>query len=313
MLDGLDEPLLDRAHRIGSAGEGRRERRAVVEEAWLNDQSLLALLLTLADGNHSSGHRSNGLCVITSRMRIRELCVSQEGTAKEIRLSGLNEKESARVLLHRCPGLRTHPQELVERAGSRLAGHPESLVLLGTYLSRQSDETRQELLNQLVKERGDGQHGPSWFLPIYERWLVESLPRVQALRLLALFVRPAKSSLVDAIREQSIPGITDELIELSPDQWQEILGELTKLNLLRVGKPDVPQLPDSETRLDIPSKVREYFARSVQVEFPESWGRGQRLLYESYSKQKDAPPGSHEEMVQLCVAACHGCRARSGC
>ncbi len=286
ILDGLDEPLLDRVWTWSTTGQTGMDQGAA-QEAWVNDQSLLALLLKLTDPDRKND--KNGLCILTSRLRIRELRVSSEtsgqgadaprsprnhlpeqnpsgyesSTVALICLGPLDREERAKVLLQRLPGLTEgnenlgrDVERLVNNVAGRLGGHPLSLDLLGTYLNRQPDDAKRKLLNQLRNEGGDGDKGPGGFLRIFERWLEELPECLQALRLLALFERPARASLLDNLRKINIAGITDRLVELSDDEWQKTLDRLRDLNLLI-------QVSTPEREWDIPHLVSRVFGRET--------------------------------------------------
>ena len=222
-----------------------------------------------------------------------------------------------KVLIDHCPDLAGYDQALVRRAAGSLKGHPRSLVLLGSYLDRQADETRSQLLERLCVESRGRDKALGWFLRIYESWLEASPSILQALRVLALFERSAKTSYVNAIRKQeaSIAGITENLANQGDGEWLETLEELKRLNLLTVGEPAGMQTFGGGTTLAIPPEVRDHLAGSLRERFEEPCRKCHQYLYEiNMSKYNDKirDPDQLSEMLELCVAAYHGCQAAKG-
>jgi hypothetical protein len=83
---------------------------------------------------------------------------------------------------------------------------------------------------------------------------------------LGLFDRPAEKGAVDILKSApAIPGLTEQLQQLSEEDWQYALTNLRSANLLA---REAPQKPDT---LDCHPLVREHFGQKLREQNPDGW------------------------------------------
>ena len=237
ILDGL-EPL---QHPPGHGDKGGGD---------LKDPALATLVRALAADNP-------GLCILTTRLSIKELQTFIGATALVIELEHLSATAGAALLA--ALDVQGAQGEL-EKASTEFAGHSLALNLLGTYLRDicGGDVSRRGEIPLRDEDKEYGGH--AWqMLASYEEWFGEG-PELTVLRLLGLFDRPAEGKLLDVLRKPpSIADLTKTLVELkSSDQWQRVLARLRKARLLAMADARDPDA------YDIHPLVREYFG-SIRV------------------------------------------------
>jgi len=282
ILDGL-EPL---QHPPGHGDSGGGD---------LKDPALATLVRALAADNP-------GLCILTTRLSIKELQPFSGTTALVIELEQLSPTAGAALLA--ALGVQGSQDEL-ENASREFGGHGLALNLLGTYLRDVcgGDVSRRGEIPLREEDKEHGGH--AWqMLASYETWLGEG-PELAVLRLLGLFDRPAEGKLLDVLRKPpSIAHLTKTLVELeSTDQWRRVLGRLRKARLI-----DKAQVRDPD-RCDVHPLVREYFSDQVQEKFPEAWREGHRRLYEYLREETTDLPEDLRGMTALSQVVAHGCHA----
>jgi hypothetical protein len=182
----------------------------------LKDPAIVALLKGLAQ-------RNAGLCLVTTRERVRDLAAFEESTAPRWELERLSTPAGLELL--KFLGVHGATSDL-EKLVEEVRGHALSLNLLGRYLGaahggdvRRRDRVRFEEADAEIR----GGHAFR-VMEAYERWFVgegENGERALAiLHLLGLFDRPAADDLLAALRRPpEIPGLTQAIADLSEPQW----------------------------------------------------------------------------------------------
>jgi hypothetical protein len=138
----------------------------------------------------------------------------------------------------------------------------------------------------------------------YARWLGES-PERDILYIMGLFDRLVAMGAIEALKaDPPIPGVTEQLQQLTEEDWGYALDNLRDANLL--AKED-PQKPDT---LDCHPLIREHFGEKFQQQNPAGWKEAHKRLYHYF---KDLPgkelPDTLPEMEPLFAAVAHGCKA----
>ena len=275
----------------------------------LKDPGLKALLKGLAQ------RPFEGLCVITTREPLTDLAASR--TAVEWKLEHLSEEAGAKLLWQagtRYSGAKEIDADDSElKAASReVNGHALTLQLLGRYLDLitpgyQTGDIRQ-------RDRIDLQHTPEAghafrAMGAYVHWLnthdTEAQCLLAVLRLLGLFDRPANSDCLDALRAApAIAGLTEPLQDLSDLDWTITLNRLSELELITLdAKSSVIH------SIDTHPLIREYFARELKEQRPDSWQVAHRRLYEYLTETTEHQPDDLAGLQPLYQAVAHGCWA----
>ena len=264
------------------------------DEGRLKEQSLQALLRGLAAYNE-------GLCVISTRVRVTDLAGYEGGTVARIDLDNLSPEAGAQVLT--AQGV-TGTQIDLEQASREFGGHSLALTLLGSYLSDvyDGDITRRAEVCGLEDDERHGRHAQR-VMTSYERWFGES-PELSVIRILGLFNRPADKDSLNALRAApAIPGLTDTLLGMNETTWQRTLSKLRRAKLLAAHGEVGPNT------LDAHPLVREHFGQQLQRTSPDAWREGNSRLYEHLRDTTKEFPDSIEEMASLFAAVAHGCAA----
>ncbi len=283
----------------------------------LKDPALEALLKGLAQHNA-------GLCVVTTRESVTNLKPYRDATAPEWLLEHLSEEAGAHLLFEigvRRAGdahIRADDRELKD-ASREVGGHALTLQLLGRYLAKgHGGDVRKRSLVRLEKADAKVQRGHAFkVMAVYEKWLgkggEDALRQLSVLRLLGLFDRPADAGCLAALREEPvITGLTEPLVGLGDDDWNYTLSNLVECGLISLRESDLPTT-DSRlpiTTLDAHPLIREYFAKQLREENPDTWRAGHRRLYEhlcASTKEGDQP--ALEDLQPLYQAVAHGCQA----
>ncbi len=261
----------------------------------LKDQGLKTLLKELAAAHP-------GLCVITTREPVTDLADRVDHSVKEILLEDLSDEAGAQLLKNL--GVTGSDKEIV-KAVQEYGGHALALNLMGNYLHsvHQGDIRKRDKIPALAKDRKKGRHAHR-VMAAYERWLGDSA-KLNILRIMGLFDRPVEKGSVEALKgETPIDGITQEIQELSEEDWQWALSNLRTANLL--SKAD-PQKPGT---LDCHPLIREHFGEKLKEENPGGWKEAHTRLYHYYKNlPKKEFPGTLPEMEPLFAAVAHGCAA----
>lgn len=261
----------------------------------LKDPALETLLRELATDN-------SGLVVITSREHLTNL--EAYATAEEQKLDKL-PKEAAVELLRSLQIVGT--DEELHEAWLVAGGHALTLSLLGRYIADAYEDRDIRHYREVKFAEADQEtQGRSAFkvMAAYERWFnsagAERQRELAVLRLMGLFDRPATKCCLQALcAEPPIPGLTDMLVMLTPQQWNIALKRLSEVDLLSV----------SDEAIDAHPLIREYFAEQLQREQPEAFRAAHSRLFDYLCENTPYRPDGLEGLAPLYQAVMHGCRA----
>ncbi len=261
----------------------------------LKDPALIALAKTLAASNL-------GMCLITTCEPIADLAQFVPSTTTLLNLEGF-EPETGGDLL-RCLGVRGSDDDLYVTA-KEFGGHPLTLTLLGTYLRKVCDgdvRRRNEVpLTQADAHQGGQAHR---LMTAYEHWL-DQRPELSILRLMGLFDGPAEKSAITALCEGPvIPGLTENLVQLTGSDWRWSLATIIDTGLLtKSGTNDF-------SKLHAHPLVREHFRNYLRKYDLAAWHKGNERLHVHFSENElPEPPRTLDDLTPLFAAAIHGCRA----
>jgi class 3 adenylate cyclase/tetratricopeptide (TPR) repeat protein len=264
------------------------------DEGSLREPSMQALLRGLAAYNQ-------GLCVITTRVRVADLTDFENSTVNRLALESLSPEAGAQVLT--AHGARGTEAEL-EQASREYDGHPLSLSLLGSYLNDVfgGDIGRRGEVRGLEEDERYGRTARE-LLTSYERWLGEG-PETAVLRVLSLSTGGMDQTAFDAVRAApAIQGLTEALQSLNERRWQQVLSRLRRAGLLAAQPATQPGL------LKTHPLVRDHFSSQLADFRPQAWREGNNRLYEHYKRVTKEFPDTLEEMLPLYAAVNYGCAA----
>ncbi len=276
----------------------------------LKDQGIAALLKCLAATSH-------GLCVVTTRYSIPDMKAFWQTTAPEKPLLRLSKEAGVHLLqqlgVRKESGSKAEFEKLVED----VKGHALTLTLLGGYLKRAFHgdiRQRDHVKFEKADEKKDGGHAFRT-MAAYERWLLcdggdEGRCQAAVLRLMGLFDRPADAGCIDALLQPpAIKNLTEPVVNLADDDWGFCLDGLESAKLLTVNS-----VPSGElVSLDAHPLIREYFARQLRTQQPDTWRAAHRRLYKhlcANTKEGDQP--TLENLQPLYQAVAHGCSSGLG-
>ena len=268
----------------------------------LKDSGLAALLKGLAASNR-------GLCVVTTRYSIPDLRAYWQTTAPETRLPRLSVK--AGVALLRSLGVKGNQKEF-ETLVEDVQGHALTLNLLGSYLrdAHAGDIRKRDLVK--LEEAAEEQGGHAFrvmdaYVMSFESEGEKGKRALAVLRLLGLFDRPANADCLAALlKAPALPDLTEALVGMSEAQRNLTLTRLEAAKLLTVNRDAARTL----LSLDAHPLLREYFARQLRTQHPDSWRAAHRLIFEHLcATTKDKPQPTLEDLQPLYQAVAHGCQA----
>lgn len=304
ILDGL-EPL---------------QHPPVEKEGELTDLALKALFRGLTDHNA-------GLCIVTTRIKVPELCEIDEPAHVPKGLFGLEPADGAKLL--NAYEVLGSPEEL-KKASEDYKGNPLALTLLGTYLRDRfggdirarepvdsaTGEERGAAMDTAELLEGDAkvaQHARNvikWYVNWFEadKGADEvSKAAVVILRLMGLFNRPADCGCLDALRAKpAISALTTPLFKSANrhELWRKGVPRLRNAQLLTEPNPDAPDT------LDAHPVVRAYFADELSKHRRGALQEAHFRLYEYLkSVPKHKPPNNLTDMMPLYHAVAHACKA----
>jgi hypothetical protein len=193
-------------------------------------------------------------------------------TAPQVDPEPLSPKAGAKLL--KKLGVKGSEQELL--AASREFGNDAlALSLLGSYLGRAhgGDVRRRKDVSLAGVDEVEG--GPALrVIAAYATWLREG-PEAVILRMLGLFDGPASPEDIAALRAKPVvPWLTEPLMDLREEDWQQAVANLREYGLL------LPADPDRPGALDVHPLVRAYFREYLKSEQPEGWQAGNLRLHE---------------------------------
>jgi len=265
----------------------------------LKDQGLAALLKELAMGGSGKG----GLCVITTREPITDLKQRLNYGHQEILLEHLSTEAGVELL--KSLGVTMGAPLDLQQAVTEYKGHALALTLLGLYIKRvfAGDVRRRDKIPRLEKERQKGFHAKR-VIAAYETWFGESVER-DILFLLGLFDCPVAQEVIDELlKEPMIPGVTDRLVGIVPEEWQYALSHLREARLLGAEEGH------KTGTLDCHPLVREHFGAKLCETNPDGWQKAHLRLYHYFKNlPKKELPDTLVELEPLFAAVAHGCKA----
>ncbi len=261
----------------------------------LKDQGLQALLIEL-------GHSQPGLCIVTTRLDVKELTGLHESTVRHIPLENLSP-EAGEALLRKLE-VKGTPGEL-QTASKEFSGHALALTLLGNYLAavHEGEIRKKDLIPHLTEDEEQGGHARR-VMESYENWLGRG-PERDILYIMGLFDRPAPGGAIEALREAPvIEGVTSNLQDLSHAKRQYAVQRLRRLGLLGCRNDDRPDDLDSHPL------VRQHFGEKLESKASDAWKAAHTRLYEYYKGLPEKElPDTLQEMELLLAAVAHGCQA----
>ena len=217
-------------------------------------------------------------------------------------LEQLSSDAGAKLL--RALGIKGQEAEL-RSASDEFSGHCLALTLLGSYLSdayKGDIRRRKEVSEHLAHDVRQGAHARK-VMESYQTWFGDGA-ELAVLRMLGLFDRPADEKAIGALlKSPAISGLTESLTDLSPSEWQMVLGKLRRARLLA---GEDTQNPGD---LDTHPLVREYFGEQLRSQRSEAWKECNRRLYHYYRALAPQLPNSFREMEPLFSAVICGCNA----
>jgi hypothetical protein len=206
--------------------------------------------------------------------------------------------------LLRALGVKGDEAEL-RSASNEFRGHCLALTLLGSYLTdayHGDVRRRKEVSARLAQDLRQGAHARK-VMESYQTWFGEG-PELAILRMLGLFDRPAdEQTFAVLLKSPAIPGLTESLTDLRPNEWQTILGRLRRARLLAREDPHNPG------QLDTHPLVREHFGEQLRSQGTEAWKECNRRLFDYYRSIAPQLPESFRAMEPLFLAVICGCKA----
>ncbi len=290
VLDGL-EPL---QHPPGADKVGGK----------LTDNSIRALLESLAMPDW------NGLCLVTTRVRVAELTPFEKGNKRSMgsvaRLNlGPLKQDDAVELLRRLVGPQAEEEEL-KAAVKEVDRHALAVTLLGNYIreAHGGDLTARGQIETLVGHDREGEHARR-VMAAYVRWFQanDREHAVAILRFIGLFDRPADPRALAALLSDPEMGRPASLKRVGDETWNGCIEALIELGLLNA---EVPGPPGS---LDAHPLVREHFRDELKAAMECTWKKGNRVLYDHYARRAPHRPTTTAGMQPLYAAVTHGCEA----
>lgn len=261
----------------------------------LKDNGLKTLLKELAASNR-------GLCVITTRLPMRDLEYAEGRTYLSVSLDNLSMRAGSELL--RTLGV-TGPCEELKEVVKEYRGHALALTLLGRYLSVVYNGIvgKHDQIPALYYEEQQGGHARR-IMESYENWLQGS-SELAILYLMGLFDRPAEINVLRTLcLPPSIEGLTSSLESLTKQEWLYAIANLRKMKLIAEKDMSDPDLVDCHPL------VREHFGHKLRSEYPHSWIEANKRLFSYYKGvTHDYRPDSLKGLEPLILSIFHGCRA----
>ncbi|WP_240220569.1 SEFIR domain-containing protein [Rheinheimera hassiensis] len=260
----------------------------------LKDRTLRALLKSLA-AKHSS------LCIITTRIAIRELSGHSQPAVISYDLQNLDEQDGVKLLksLHV-----TGSDAALLKAVNEYGCHALALHLLGNALTiyLDGDILKRDTLDELFGEEAytDVERHAFKVMQAYKTWLKDT-PELQLLYLLSLFDHPIEAEVLEVLWKAQLPGLTDKI---PLKAWKVAIRDLReKHRLLSIHE-------GRDELLDCHPLIREYFGKQLEQNQPQVWQQAHKKLYEYYKGlSPKLYPDTLDEMRPLFHAVTHGCAA----
>jgi hypothetical protein len=267
----------------------------------LKDEGLSALLKSLAQ-------TGKGLCVVTTRYRIRDI-EAYATAAPQHDLASLSREAGARLL--EVLGVKGTRQER-EGLAADVRGHALTLTIIGGYLRDAYDgDIRQRDRIRLAEADAEEQGGHAFrAIDAYAEWFESDGEKgrqaLAMLRLLGLFDRPADAGCLAALwRAPPIEGLTEPVIALSEAQRNIVLARLANAKLVTVNRDG-----GALVSLDAHPFLREYFANALREKRPGAWKAAHERLFEHLTTTTTYKPApTLDDLQPLYQAVAHGCLA----
>ncbi|MDH5299715.1 MAG: hypothetical protein OEV91_11930, partial [Desulfobulbaceae bacterium] len=243
---------------------------------------------------------NSGLCLVTTREPLTDLQRYQDAVLEKD-LEQISP-EAGRALL-RVAGIRGSDAEL-EAASCAFGNHALALNLLAAYLVGFTDQhiRNAAAIPDLDIPEQEGRHARRLMAALAQR--LGDGPELNILRIMGLFEGPVTPAEIRCFRRQSpIKGLSDRLLFIKEDLWQQTLATLRSNRLLAPASRHAPEM------LDAHPFVRDHFGREFGQFNPAAWQEAHSRLYEFYKKQAPDLPETLEEMEPLFAAVAHGCKA----
>ncbi len=253
------------------------------------------------------GRFNPGVCVMTTRVPLKDLEHRTDTSVKQRRLPPLAPLAGAQLL--ESTGVTGTPGEL-RQTSNEFHGHPLALTLAGGYLKLAYDGNirKRYLIPSIsipVEEGGDVYR----VLEAYYTWLEET-PELNLLNILSLFPSTRDTNAIEMLfkkgflksllHKASIKGLTDKLHHYRDTGWKIAVTQLQDVHLVTLLEADFLCHPF----------IRDFFAEALRKTFPASWREAHHRLYDYYTKLPDHTlPDTLKELEPLLKAVYHGCQA----
>ncbi len=255
----------------------------------MRDEGVRTLIKELARAN-------NGLCLVSTRVSIKELDTFKTGGVVQQDLPHLTEDAGAELLeAYGANGSRVE----LKKVSAEYKGHALALTLLGRLLAVHlgGDIRKRDLIPALTDEDEYGGHAKR--VLAYYSEMFQDKPELGIMRILGLFDRPAEESAIKMLRQPPmILGITNGILALKELEWNNALKHLRDLRILEEG-----------SKLDCHPLIREYFSMQVREQYKAAWKEAHKRLYKHYKGLAPSLPNTMEEMEPLYRAMNHGSKA----
>ncbi|NKB33071.1 MAG: hypothetical protein GKR91_08240 [Pseudomonadales bacterium] len=244
---------------------------------------------------------NTGLCLITSRLEVRDLENYADGRIGTIDLGHLSKEASASYL--QSLGVSGEISEL-ETAGELYEGHALSLSLFGGYLSvvHGGSINSYKSIESLFGESTLDSHAKN-VLSAYLKYFEDS-PALKILFLLSLLDRAIELSELQSIANfADIKGLTTELNQLTKAKWRFSIKQLHDSRLVSVEKVR------NELVLDCHPIVRDFSIEYQRSNNISDWIKGNDLLFGYFNSVTSDFPTSMQELEPLYRAVRYGANA----
>jgi TIR domain/AAA ATPase domain len=279
-------------------------QHALARRGELKDRGLRALLRRFAS---APANRARGLILLTSRYAIKDIARWKETSAPIEELYRLSDETGA--ALARENGVWGTDEEL-QAASRDFGGHPLALGLLASYLKdKHADDVRERVAIGGASDDHLGTRQPDHakrVIATYEKeWLAGKPLEHAIMNLIGLFDRPATDECLRALRRPpAIPGLTEAVMDLSEEEWEQAVARLREARLLTPADPSTPH------SLDAHPLVREWFGERLKQVNDVAWKAAHALLFDYLQDStKEGTQPTLEDLAPLYQAIGHGCRA----
>lgn len=234
------------------------------------DPAIAILVKELATSN-------NGLCVLTTRLRIRELIGFEDIGCTTLELENLSIAAAVQML--ESGGLKGEEKDF-RFAAEFYSGHALSLSLLAGYLSvvHQGEISKCSQVTSLLEERGRTQQVRQ-LMSSYLNWY-ENTVELEILYIANMFDSAVQlDEIKEVIRSSSSMWITRSLADLNHAGWSYALETLQNSHLIQI---------DKQTEgffIDCHPLVRDFVKDHLRNIYAHEYIRCKSALFEFYSSQ----------------------------